>query len=139
VIADFQMPGIDGATLASTIAGDSLLDRPVFIMLTSGGHWKEISAVGNVGVDAALLKPVPPIRNYWKRWSMRGLKKHSPFSTHSLETVREFRHSPEKPVPGRKAAAALRDLPEAAASSAVSLKRLSNYLDGVLLKAALAV
>jgi PAS domain S-box-containing protein len=57
VIADFQMPGIDGATLAATIDADPSLD-PVFIMLTSVGHWREFSTAGSAGVDAALLKPV---------------------------------------------------------------------------------
>jgi CheY-like chemotaxis protein len=58
VIADFQMPGIDGATLAATLLGDPAIDKPVFVMLTSVGHWKEISAAGSMGVDASLLKPV---------------------------------------------------------------------------------
>jgi len=58
VIADFQMPGIDGATLATTLYGDPGIDRPVFVMLTSVGHWKEISGAGSMGVDASLLKPV---------------------------------------------------------------------------------
>ena len=46
VIADFQMPGIDGATLAATIHSDPALEKPVFVMLTSVGHWKEISTAG---------------------------------------------------------------------------------------------
>jgi CheY-like chemotaxis protein len=62
VIADFQMPGINGATLAATLAAtmgaDPSVERPVFIMLTSVGHWREFSTEGSPGVDAALLKPV---------------------------------------------------------------------------------
>ncbi len=58
VIADFQMPGIDGATLAATLDADPAIDKPVFVMLTSVGHWKEISGAGATGVDASLLKPV---------------------------------------------------------------------------------
>jgi two-component system sensor histidine kinase/response regulator len=58
VIADFQMPGMDGAALAAAIDTDPSLGRPVFILLTSVGHWREVSAVGSPGVDAALLKPV---------------------------------------------------------------------------------
>jgi CheY-like chemotaxis protein len=58
VIADFQMPGIDGATLAAMLHADPAIDKPVFVMLTSVGHWKEISGAGSLGVDASLLKPV---------------------------------------------------------------------------------
>jgi len=58
VIADFQMPGIDGATLAASIDGDPSLHRPVFLLLTSVGSWKEVGRAGSPGVDAALLKPV---------------------------------------------------------------------------------
>ena len=58
VIADFQMPGINGATLAATVDGDPFLRRPVFILLTSVGHWKEYSTAASPGVDALLLKPV---------------------------------------------------------------------------------
>jgi PAS domain S-box-containing protein len=95
VIADFQMPGIDGATLAAAINGDPSLQRPVFIMLTSVGHWKELSTVGSVGVDAALLKPVrhrklmETLASVWsKKYPSRV-----PFSVPALESLSSVRSS----------------------------------------------
>ena len=42
VIADYQMPGLDGAALAATIKAEPALRDIVFIMLTSVGHWREV-------------------------------------------------------------------------------------------------
>jgi len=58
VIADFQMSGMDGATLASRIEGDASLGSPVFILLTSVGRWKELRVTESSGIDAWLVKPV---------------------------------------------------------------------------------
>jgi two-component system sensor histidine kinase/response regulator len=58
VIADYQMPGIDGATLASIIKADPAINDVVFIMLTSVGHWRELRGLEGASVDACLLKPV---------------------------------------------------------------------------------
>jgi CheY-like chemotaxis protein len=58
VIADFQMPGLDGAELAAAIKADPALRDVVFIMLTSVGHWKEHSLMRGQSIDACLLKPV---------------------------------------------------------------------------------
>ncbi len=58
VIADYQMPGIDGATLAAAIKGDPVLTDIVFILLTSIGHWKELRRLEGTCVDACLVKPV---------------------------------------------------------------------------------
>jgi PAS domain S-box-containing protein len=58
VIADFQMPGIDGAALAATIKADPDLRDVVYIMLTSVGHWKEHTQLRGQSIDACLLKPV---------------------------------------------------------------------------------
>ncbi len=58
VIADYQMPGIDGATLASIIKADPAINQVVFIMLTSVGHWRELRSIESASVDACLLKPV---------------------------------------------------------------------------------
>jgi PAS domain S-box-containing protein len=58
VIADYQMPGIDGATLAATIKADPTLSRIIFILLTSIGHWRELRGLEGTSVDACLVKPV---------------------------------------------------------------------------------
>jgi PAS domain S-box-containing protein len=58
VIADFQMPGIDGAALAAAVKADPALRDVVYIMLTSIGHWKEHSQLRGQSIDACLLKPV---------------------------------------------------------------------------------
>ncbi len=58
VIADYQMPGIDGATLAATIKADPAIKDTVVIMLTSVGHWRELSVQEGASVDACLVKPV---------------------------------------------------------------------------------
>jgi signal transduction histidine kinase/GAF domain-containing protein/DNA-binding NarL/FixJ family response regulator len=58
VIADYQMPGIDGATLAASIDADPELSGMVFILLSSISHWRELRSLEGSSVDACLLKPV---------------------------------------------------------------------------------
>ena len=56
VIADYRMPGLDGAGLAAAVKADPGLADVLFVMLTSVGHWKE-HAQGS-SVDVCLVKPV---------------------------------------------------------------------------------
>ncbi len=58
VIADYHMPGMDGATLAAAIKSDSSLSDIVFVLLTSIGHWRELKDLEGASVDACLVKPV---------------------------------------------------------------------------------
>jgi signal transduction histidine kinase/CheY-like chemotaxis protein len=58
VLADYQMPGIDGATLASAIKADADIKNVVFVMLTSIGHWSEVTNIAGENIDACLVKPV---------------------------------------------------------------------------------
>jgi signal transduction histidine kinase/DNA-binding response OmpR family regulator len=58
VITDYQMPGIDGATLAATIKAEPTLRRIVCILLTSVGNWREFRGLESTSVDASLVKPV---------------------------------------------------------------------------------
>src|SRR5207253_1555996 len=58
VISDYQMPGIDGAMLARLIKDDASIQQPVFILLTSVSHWREIEGADSASVDAWLVKPV---------------------------------------------------------------------------------
>ncbi len=52
VLLDYQMPEMDGATLATAIKADPLLSGTVVIMLTSVRHMQ------GVDIDACLMKPV---------------------------------------------------------------------------------
>jgi PAS domain S-box-containing protein len=58
VIADYQMPGLDGADLAAAVRGDARLRDTVYVMLTSVGHARELEGVRRGHVDACLVKPV---------------------------------------------------------------------------------
>jgi CheY-like chemotaxis protein len=58
VLADYQMPGIDGATLAAAIKADAEIRDVIFVMLTSIGHWSEAVRLEGADVDACLVKPV---------------------------------------------------------------------------------
>jgi two-component system, sensor histidine kinase and response regulator len=58
VIADYQMPGLDGADLAAAVRGDARLRDTVYVMLTSVGHARELEGVRRGQVDACLVKPV---------------------------------------------------------------------------------
>jgi PAS domain S-box-containing protein len=58
VIADYQMPFMDGGMLAAAIKKDPNLKTTVFIMLSSMGQSKEIKDLVGQSVDAYLVKPV---------------------------------------------------------------------------------
>ena len=58
VIADYQMPGLDGADLAAAVRGDARLRDTVYVMLTSVGHARELEGVRRGHIDACLVKPV---------------------------------------------------------------------------------
>jgi PAS domain S-box-containing protein len=62
VIADYQMPGIDGATLAAAIKADPATSGMVFILLTSIGHWRELRSLEGTSVDACLVKPARQVK-----------------------------------------------------------------------------
>jgi signal transduction histidine kinase/DNA-binding NarL/FixJ family response regulator len=62
VIADYQMPGTDGATLAAAIKADRLLSGVVFILLASISHWTELRGLAGASVDTCLVKPVRQAR-----------------------------------------------------------------------------
>ncbi|HWC98137.1 MAG TPA: response regulator, partial [Candidatus Sulfopaludibacter sp.] len=58
VIADFQMPGMDGATLAAAIKNDPALRDTVVVILSSIGNWRQVKGLEGEAVDACLVKPV---------------------------------------------------------------------------------
>ncbi len=58
VIADYQMPGIDGVTLARRLKADPRRQGVVYLMLTSVARWKEDHPGAEDVIDAHLAKPV---------------------------------------------------------------------------------
>jgi CheY-like chemotaxis protein len=58
VIADFQMPVMDGAVLAAAIKADPILRDTLVVMLTSIGDWREVRGMQGRVVDACMVKPV---------------------------------------------------------------------------------
>jgi len=57
-LLDYQMPEMDGATLAAAIKADPLLSETVLIMLSSVGRWSEVRHMQGASIDACLVKPV---------------------------------------------------------------------------------
>jgi signal transduction histidine kinase/DNA-binding response OmpR family regulator len=57
-ILDYQMPGMDGASLARAIKSDPAIQDTVLVMLTSVGHWGAVKHMEGAGIDACLFKPV---------------------------------------------------------------------------------
>jgi PAS domain S-box-containing protein len=58
VLLDYQMPELDGATLAARIKTDQEIRDTLLIMLTSVGHLSEVRHMEGSCVDASLVKPV---------------------------------------------------------------------------------
>jgi CheY-like chemotaxis protein len=57
-ILDYQMPGMDGATLARAIRSDPAIRDTVLVMLTSVGCWDAVRHTESASLDACLSKPV---------------------------------------------------------------------------------
>jgi signal transduction histidine kinase/DNA-binding response OmpR family regulator len=60
VIADFQMPDMDGATLAKEIKADPAIRDTLVVLLSSIGGFREIQRDRGAAIDAYLVKPVRP-------------------------------------------------------------------------------
>ncbi len=58
VLADYQMPDMDGAALAAAINGDSQLSETRLVMLTSVDRHGDINRFARMGFAAYLTKPV---------------------------------------------------------------------------------
>ncbi len=58
VIADYHMPGMDGATLAAAVKADPAVRDTVVVMLTSIGDWSAVRGMEGASIDACLVKPV---------------------------------------------------------------------------------
>ena len=58
VVLDYQMPGMDGATLATAIKADPAIQEAVLVMLSSVGQSTEVRHMEGASIDAFLVKPV---------------------------------------------------------------------------------
>ncbi len=58
VIADYQMPELDGATLAAMIKANPATQDTVIVILTSIGHRSDLTGLKSAHIDACLVKPV---------------------------------------------------------------------------------
>ena len=57
-LLDYQMPEMNGATLARAIKNDSRTRGVLVVLLTSVGRWSEVRPLERVAIDASLVKPV---------------------------------------------------------------------------------
>ena len=58
VLLDFQMPDMDGATLAEAIRAEPAFAKVQLLMLSSVGHANEVKRMEGIAIDASLVKPV---------------------------------------------------------------------------------
>jgi len=58
LLLDYQMPGMDGLTVADAVRADAAVGDAVIVMLTSAGSWKEMQNGSATALDACLTKPV---------------------------------------------------------------------------------
>jgi PAS domain S-box-containing protein len=81
VIADYRMPGMDGASLAKIIKADPALRDAVYVLLTSVGNWRDQTQMPTDSVDACLVKPVRHTRLMSTLATLWGDKCPAPSST----------------------------------------------------------
>jgi CheY-like chemotaxis protein len=73
VLLDYQMPGMDGAAVASAIKNDRMLRDAVVILLTSVSHMSNVRGLEGT-IDASLVKPVRQsqlLNTMARAWSKR--------------------------------------------------------------------
>jgi PAS domain S-box-containing protein len=82
-IVDYQMPTMDGATLAATIKADPRIKDTVVVMLSSIGNWSEVRRLEGASIDACLVKPVRnsqllnTLVNVWSRQVERSTQERA--------------------------------------------------------------
>ena len=94
-LLDYQMPEVDGGTLAAAIKREPALEGTVVIMLTSAGHWNEIRREQAGSVDACLVKPVRQSQ-LWNTLATAWAKRHGavlPDRAKPQRRIAEFRAS----------------------------------------------
>jgi two-component system sensor histidine kinase/response regulator len=58
VVLDYQLPGMDGSTLAAAIKADPALREAAVVMLSSVGQFTDVKHMEGTSIDACLVKPV---------------------------------------------------------------------------------
>ncbi len=94
-LLDYQMPEVDGLTLAAAIKREPTLASTLVIMLTSVGHWHEIQRGSGASVDAYLVKPVRQSQ-LWNALATAWAKRNSgvlPDRAKPQRRIAEFRAS----------------------------------------------
>ncbi len=76
LIADFQMPHMDGASLAAAVKSDPATHKTIVVVLASLGSWHEVRRMEGTDVDACLVKPIRQSQLFKvlsSAWSKRSL------------------------------------------------------------------
>ena len=76
LIADFQLPDMDGAALAAAVKSDPATHNTIMVMLVSIGSWPEVRRLEGAHVDACLVKPILQSQLFEalsSAWSKRSL------------------------------------------------------------------
>ena len=79
LIAEFQMPGMDGASLAAAIRNDPATHNTIVVMLASAAGWREAQRLDCSQVDACLVKPLrqsqllDALSSAWSKRSLAAL------------------------------------------------------------------
>ncbi|MEQ1819318.1 MAG: response regulator [Terricaulis sp.] len=60
ILADKNMPGMDGLAFLAAVRGESAFGAPKFIMLSGDASAAHVQAARAAGADMVLVKPVPP-------------------------------------------------------------------------------
>ncbi|MCX7358398.1 MAG: response regulator [Alphaproteobacteria bacterium] len=60
ILADKNMPGMDGLAFLAEVRGESAFGAPKIIMLSGDASSAHADAARAAGADAVLVKPVPP-------------------------------------------------------------------------------
>jgi signal transduction histidine kinase/DNA-binding response OmpR family regulator len=115
VIADYQMPDVDGVMLARHL--QATVDPPGYILLSSVGHWKERGPVPEGLIDACLLKPA------------RQSKLRDTLSTVWAKRMeRKTADAARNPPPNQRNIASIDALRHAAASAGAQLNSAGRIL-----------
>jgi signal transduction histidine kinase/DNA-binding response OmpR family regulator len=91
-LLDFNVPGMDGETLARTIKSDRALEDIVLLLLTSAGQRGDAKRMSEAGFAAYLTKPVSPsllLDALGAAWTTRALDQEAVLVTRHTIAERE--------------------------------------------------
>jgi len=76
LIADFQLPDMDGAALAAAVKSDPAIHNTIMVMVASIGSWPEVRRREGAHADVCLVKPIRQSQLFEvlsSAWSKRSL------------------------------------------------------------------